>query len=149
MTKPRLRTCVLFGVLGALVALAVVASLGPRRKLVIVAAFYEELAVGMTEREVDAALPVAPGDYTGGYVHATSQPTCEGELPIYIDYCTRANGTLSAPDPLTGRPIRGRWWRGHDGLVLVFFGDDQRVIERRYYPGYSRSWVEYQWRRLF
>ncbi len=148
MKRPRLRTCVLFGVLGALLALAGAAYLVPQREAVTVAAFYERLMVGMTEAEVDAAVPIPPGDYTGAYAYVTSRPTCEGELPIYIDYCTRANGTVSAPHPLTGRPICGKWWRGKDGLVIVFFGDDHRVTERRYYPGYPRSWVGYHWDRL-
>jgi len=148
MKRPRLRTCVLLGVLGALLALAGAAYLVSQREGVTVAAFYERLTVGMTEAEVAAAVPILPGDYTGGYVHTTSRPTCQGGLPIYIDYCTRADGTVSAPHPLTGRPIRGKWWRGKDGLVIVFFADDHRVTERRYYPGYSRSWAGYHWDRL-
>jgi hypothetical protein len=149
MKRSRLRTCVLFGGLAALLALAGAAYLVPRREAVTVAPFYERLTVGMTEAEVGTAVPIAPGDYTGGYVHTTSAPTSEGELPIYIDYSTRADGMVSAPHPLTSRPIRGKWWRGKDGLVIVFFGDDQRVTERRYYPGYSRSWARYHVDRLF
>lgn len=148
MKRLRLRTWVLFGVLGALLALAGAAYLVSQREVVTVAAFYERLAVGMTEAEVGSAVPLPPGDYTGAYAHSTSRPTCEGGLPVYLDYCTRADGTVSAPHPVTGRPIRGRWWRGDDGLVIVFFGDDQRVIERRYYPGRSRSWAGHQWDRL-
>jgi len=148
MKRLRLRTRVLFGVLGALLALVGAAYFVPRREAVTVAAFYERLTVGMTEAEVGTAVPIAPGDYTGGYVHTTSRPTSEGGLPIYIDYCTRADGTVSAPHPLTGRPIRGTWWRGKDGLLIVFFGDDDRVTERRYYPGYSRSWARYHLDRL-
>jgi hypothetical protein len=149
MMKPsRLRIFGLFIVLGALIASAGVAYFFPQRKVVIDAAFYERLKVGMTEAEVDAAVPIPPGDHTGAYAYVTSRPTCQGELPIYIDYCTYADGTVSAPHPVTGRPIRGKWWRGEEGQVLIFFGDDQRVIERRYYPGYPRSWVAYQWDRL-
>jgi hypothetical protein len=147
MKRPRLQTCVLFGVLGALLALAGAVCL-ISREVVTVAAFYERLTLGMTEAEVGAAVPLPPGDYTGGYVHTTSQPICEGGLPIYIDYHTRADGTVSAPHPLTGRPIRGKWWRGRDGLVIVFFGDDHRVSERRYYPGKSRSWARDHLARL-
>ena len=148
MKHLRLRTWVLSGVLGALLALASAAYLVPQREVVIDAAFYERLTVGMTEAEVGTAVPIAPGDYTGGYVHTTSRPTSEGGLPIYIDYCTRADGTVSAPHPVTGRPIRGKWWRGKGGQVIVFFGDDRRVIDRRFYPGYPRSWVGYHWDRL-
>src|SRR5262245_4814248 len=147
MKRPRLRTCVL-GVLGVLLALVGVAYLVFQREGVTVAAFYERLAVGMTEAEVGATVPIPPGDYTGAYVHVTSRPTCEGELPIYVDYCTRADGTVSAPHPVTGRQIRGKWWREKGGQVIVFFGDDQRVIDRRFYPGYPRSWVGYHWDRL-
>jgi hypothetical protein len=147
--KPlRLRIAALFIVLGAFLAPAAIAYLFPQRKVIIGAAFYERLKVGMTEAEVDAAVPIPPGDHTGAYAYVTSQPTCEGGLPIYIDYWPHADGTVSAPHPLTGRPIRGKWWRGEDGQVLIFFGDDQRVIERRYYPGYPRSWVGYHWDRL-
>ena len=144
----RLRIAALFIVLGALLAPAGVAYLFPQRKVVIDAAFYERFKVGMTEAEVDATVPIPPGDHTRAYAYVTSRPTCQGELPIYLDYCTHADGTVSAPHPLTGRPIRGKWWRGKDGQVLIFFGDDQRVIERRYYPGYPRSWVGYHWDRL-
>jgi hypothetical protein len=147
--KPlRLRISALFIVLGALLALAGVAYFFPQREVVIDAAFYEQLKVGMTEAEVDAAVSIPPGDHTGAYAYVTSPPTCQGELPIYIDYCPHADGTVSAPHPVTGRLIRGKWWRGKDGQVIIFFGDDQRVIERRYYPGYPRSWVGYHWDRL-
>ena len=144
----RLRISALFIVLGALLALAGAASLFRQREGAIDAAFFERLKVGMTEAEVDAAVAIPPGDHTGAYAYVTSRPTCEGGLPIYIDYCTHADGTVSAPHPLTGRPLRGKWWRGTEGQVLIFFGDDQRVIERRYYPGSPRSWVGYHWDRL-
>jgi hypothetical protein len=148
MKRQRLRIAALFIVLGALLARAGVAYLFPPRMVAIDTAFYERLKVGMTEAEVDAAVPIPAGDYTRAYVYVTSEPTCEGELPIYIDYCPRADGTVSAPHPLTGRPIRGKWWRGKEGQVLILFGDDQRVVERRYYPGHALSWVGYQWDRL-
>jgi len=147
--KPlRLRIGALFIVLGTLLALASVAYLFPQREVVIDAALYERIKIGMTEAEVDATVPIPPGDHTGAYAFVTSRPTCQGELPIYIDYCTRADGTVSAPHPVTGRPIRGKWWREKGGQVIVFFGDDQRVIDRRFYPGYPRSWVGYHWDRL-
>ena len=148
MKSLKLRISALFIVLGALLPAAGVAYLLPQRKVVIDAAFYEQLKVGMSEAEVDATCPIPPGDHTRAYAYVTSRPTCQGELPIYIDYYTHADGTVSAPHPLTGRPICGKWWRGEDGQVLIFFGDDQRVIERRYYPGYPRSWVGYQLDRL-
>jgi hypothetical protein len=148
MKRLRLRTWVLLGLLGALLALAGVANLVAQWEVVVDAAFYERFKVGMTEADVDAAVTIPPGDYTGADVYVTSRPTCEGELPIFIDYSTRADGTVAAPHPVTGRPIRGKWWRGKDGQVLIFFGDDQRVIERRYYPGYPRSWIGYHWDRL-
>jgi hypothetical protein len=143
-----LRISTLFLVLGVLLAPAGLAYFFPQRKVVIDAAFYERFQVGMTEAEVDAAVPIPPGDYTGAYAYVTSPPTCEGGLPIYIDYHPRADGTMSAPHPLTGRPLRGKWWRGKSGQVLIFFGDDHRVIERRWYPGRPCSWVEYHWDRL-
>src|SRR5262249_19669412 len=148
MKRLRLRIAALFIVLGALLAPVGVAYLFPQRQVVIDAAFYERLKVGMTEAEVDAAVPIPPGDYTSASTYVTSKPTCQGELPIYIDYCPRADGTVSAPHPVTGRPLRGKWWRGNEGQVLIFFGDDQRVIERRYYPGYPLSWVGDYWDRL-
>ena len=148
MKQPKLRTWVLFGVLGALLALVGAAYLVSRRDAVTVAAVYERLTVGMTEAEVGTAVPIPPGDHTGGYVHTTSQPTSEGGLPPFVDYHLRADGTVSAPHPVTGRPLRGTWWRGEDGLVIAFFGDDHRVTERRYYPGSSRSRAGYHWDRL-
>jgi hypothetical protein len=144
MQRPRRRTWVLLGVLAALLVLAGAAYLAPRREAVAVAAFYDRLAIGMTEAEVGTAVPLPPGDYTGCDVHETSAPTCEGGLPIFIDYHPRPDGTVSAPHPVSGRPLRGTYWRGRDGLVVVYFGDDRRVTERRYYPGSSRSWVRYQ-----
>ena len=148
MKSPRLRIAALFIVLGTLLALAGVAYLLPQAEVVIDVAFYERFKIGMTEAEVNAAVPIPPGDHTGAYAYVTSPPTCEGGLPIYIDYHPHADGTVSAPHPVTGRPLRGKWWRGQDGQVLIFFGDDQRVIERRYYPGYPSSWVGYHWDRL-
>jgi hypothetical protein len=148
MKSLRMRISALFIVLGPLLALAGVAYLFPQRKVVIDVAFYERLKIGMTEAEVDAAVPIPPGDHTRAYAYVTDEPTCEGELPIYIDYWPRADGTVSAPHPLTGRPLRGKWWRGKSGQVIVFFGDDQRVMERRFYPGHPLSWVGYHWDRL-
>jgi hypothetical protein len=145
MMRLRRRTWVLVGALAALLALAWAASLAPRRGAITVAAFYDRLAVGMTEADVGTAVPIPPGDYTGGYAHTTARPTCEGGLPTFVDYHPWPGGTVTAPHPLTGRPLRGQWWRGEDGLVVVYFGDDGRVIERRYYPGSSRSWAGYQW----
>jgi hypothetical protein len=149
MKRLRLRTWVLFGVLGALLVLASAVSLVAPREVVIDAAFYERLAVGMTEAEVDAAVSIPSGDYTGADAYVTCPPTCDGELPIFVDYHLRADGTVSAPHPVTGRPLCGKWWRGNEGLVILFFGDDHRVIERRFYPGYPRSWLRDQWDRLF
>jgi hypothetical protein len=112
------------------------------------APLYERLAIGMTEAEVGTAVPIPPGDHTGGYVHNTFRPTSDGGLPIFVDYHTQTDGSTSATHPLTGRPMRGLWWRGEDGLLIVFFGDGHRVIDRRYYPGYSRSWLRYLLDRL-
>ena len=148
MKRSRLQICVLLGVLGALLALVGAVWLISREE-VTVAGFHERLTLGMTEAEVDAAVSIPPGDFTGGYMHTTSEPICEGGLPIYIDYHPWPDGTVTAPHPVTGRPIRGKWWRGRDGLVIVFFGDDHRLTERRYYPGNSRSWVGYHLDRLF
>ena len=58
MKRPRLRTCVLLGVLGALLALAGAAYLVSQREAVTVAGFYKRLTVGMTEAEVAAAVPI-------------------------------------------------------------------------------------------
>ena len=144
MKRPRLRTCVLVGALGAILALVGAAYLVPRPEVVTVARVYERLAAGMTEAEVGAAVPLRPGDHTGGHVHTTARPTSEGGLPPFVDYRLRADGTVSAPHPVTGRPLRGQRWSGADGLVIVFYGDDHRVADRRYYPGYSRSWAGFQ-----
>jgi hypothetical protein len=149
MKRLRLRTWVLLGVLGALLVLASAVYLVAQREVVIDAAFYERLAVGMTEAEVDAAVSIPSGDYTSAYAYVTCRPTCDGELPLFVDYDLRVDGTVLAPHPVTGRPLRGKWWRGNKGLVILFFGDDHRVIERRFYPGYPRSLLGYHWDRLF
>jgi hypothetical protein len=52
---------------------------------------------------VDATVPIPPGDYTRAYAYVTSRPTCQGELPVYIDYCTHPAG-----DPVT------RWEGDHE-----------------------------------
>jgi hypothetical protein len=148
MKRLRLRTWVLFGIPGTLLVVASTVYLVAQREIVIDAAFYERLSVGMTEEEVDAAVSIPSGDYTGADAYVTSRPTCDGELPIFVDYHLRADGAVSAPHPVTGRPLLGKWWRGKDGLVIVFFGDNHRVTERRYYPGYSRSWARYHLDRL-
>jgi hypothetical protein len=143
-----LRIATLLLVLGVLLAPVGLAYLFPRPKKVVVdAAFYERFQLGMTEAEVDA-VPIPPGDHSGACAFLTSEPTCEGGLPLYIDYHPRKDGAVSAPHPLTGRPLRGKWWRGKSGQVLIFFGDDHRVIERRWYPGRPLSWVEYHWDSL-
>ena len=96
--KPlRFRRAAMLGVLGSLLLLLGAALLVPQRKVVIDATFYERFTVGMTEAEVDAAAPIPPGDYTGGYVYVTSQPTCEGQLPPYVDYTPHPDGTTTAP----------------------------------------------------
>lgn len=148
MKSRRMRIAALFLVPGALLALAVIVYLLPQREVVTEATIYERIRVGMTEAKVAAAVPVPPGDRTGAYSYTTSAPTCEGELPIYVDYCPRRDGTVSGPHPVTGQPLRGKWWRGNEGQVIIFFGDDGRVMERRYYPGSPRSWVGYQWDSL-
>jgi hypothetical protein len=110
---------------------------------------YDRLRLGMTDREVAAVVQCPPGDYSHAYSYATTRPVCEGGLPIYIDYRNQADGSVSAIHPTTGRPLRGKWWRGKEGLLHVYFGDDGRVIERRYYPGYPRNWFQYHYDRLW
>jgi len=99
----------------------------------------------MTEAEVGTAVPIAPGDYTGGYEHTTSRPTSEGGFAIYIDYCTQADGTVSAPHPQTGRRSAEGGWRGQDGWSSFF---SERTVESSSgatIRDYSRSWASYIW----
>ena len=121
----------------------------PKNDVPINESLYERLALGMTEQEVDSAIGYAPGDYSGAYAYTTTKPMQEGELPLLgTDLCDYANGRVSAPHPATGKQIRGKLWRGKEGLLMVFFGEDNRVIERRFYPGYGRTWLMYHLDRL-
>lgn len=148
MMRLKPRTWVVLGIVGVLLALASAVS-RITREGVAVAAHYERLAIGMNEAEVEAAVTLPPGDHTGDYEHTTTAPVRDGGLPPFLDYHPWANGAVTAPHPVTGRPLRGRWWRGGDGLVIVFYGDDGCVAERRYYPGSSRSWARCQVDLLF
>jgi hypothetical protein len=131
------------------VAFASAYCLFPKNDVRINESLYERLALGMTAQEVDTAIGYAPGDYSGAYTYITSKPMQEGELPLLgTDLCDYANGRVSAPHPATGRQISGKLWRGKEGLLMVFFGDSNRVIERRFYPGYGRTWLLYHLDRL-
>jgi hypothetical protein len=55
---------------------------------------------------------------------------------------------VSAIHPVTRRQISGKWWRGKEGLLIVFFGDDNRVIERRLYHGYPQTLIGYYYDRM-
>jgi hypothetical protein len=126
----------------ALVAIAAAYFLFPGNDVPINEALYERVALGMTAQEIDAAIGYAPGDYSGAYQYTTTKPMHEGELPLLgTDLCDFANGRVSAPHPATGKQISGKLWRGKEGLLMVFFGEDNRVIERRFYPGYGRTWL--------
>ncbi|MBM3992709.1 MAG: hypothetical protein FJ303_00905 [Planctomycetes bacterium] len=103
----------------------------------------------MTAQQVDSVIGYAPGDNSGAYVFTTTKPLREGELPVLgTDQCDYTNGRVSAPHPATGKQTGGKLWRGKEGVLLVFFGDDNRVIERRFYPGYGRTWLLYHLERL-
>ena len=138
-----------FMVFVAFVAFAIAYWLFPTNDVPINESLYERLALGMTEQEVDAATGYAPGDYSGAYAYSTSKPLQEGELHLLgTDQCDFRNGRVSAPHPVTGKQINGKLWRGKEGLLMVFFGEDNRVIERRFYPGTSRSWLLYHVERV-
>jgi hypothetical protein len=133
-----------FMVFVAFVAFASAYCLFPKNDVRINESLYERLALGMTAQEVDTTIGYAPGDYSGAYTYTTSKPMQEGELPLLgTDLCDYANGRVSAPHPVTGRQISGKLWRGKEGLLMVFFGENNRVIERRFYPGYGRTWLLY------
>jgi hypothetical protein len=108
---------------------------------------YERVRLGMTEQEVAEAIPLPPGDYVGAFAYGTAGPIREGELPIGVTGDQKADGTLTGVHPHTGRPFHGRWWLGTEGFLIVFFGEDGRVIERRYYPGFPESFIGYAARR--
>jgi hypothetical protein len=138
----------IIGLLIVFLVLAGAAYFVPRHQPVDVAAFYDRLAVGMTEAEVGRAVPIPPGDHTGCNAHSTEKPIYDGELPIFVGDVQWPDGTASATHPLTAQPLRGTWWRGRDGLLIVFYGDDGRVIDRRYRQGKSYSWAKYQLMQL-
>lgn len=149
MNSIRQKRLLAFMALVAFVAIAIAYWLFPKKDVPINESLYERLALGMTEQEVDAAIGFAPGDYSGAYEYSTTKPLQEGELPLLgTDLCDYANGRVSAPHPATGKQISGKLWRGKEGLLMVFFGDDNRVIERRFYPGYGRPWLLYHLHRL-
>ena len=148
MKRSKLRIAVLVIVVGGAVALSGVVYWWPDDAVVIDESVYERIKLGMTEAEVDEAIGIPAGDHTRAHAYQTSKPICDGGLPIFIDYHPNADGRLSAPHPQTGKPLRGKWWRGKDGQVLIFFGDDGRVIERRFYPGKPLSWMRLHWGRL-
>jgi hypothetical protein len=108
---------------------------------------YERVRLGMTEQEVAEVIPLPPGDYVGAYAYGTSGPIREGELPIGETGNQRPDGTLTGVHPQTGRPFHGRWWMGTEGFLMVFFGENGRVIERRYYPGFPETFMQYAKRR--
>jgi hypothetical protein len=133
----------------AFVALAIAYWLFAKNDVPINESLYERFALGMTAQEVDTAIGCAPGDYAGAYEYTTTEPMREGELHVLgTDLCGYANGRVSAPHPTTGKQISGNLWRGNDGLLMVFFGEDHRVIERRFYPGHGRTWLMYHLDRL-
>ena len=111
MKRLRLRTWVLFGVLGALLALASAAYLVPQREVVIDAAFYERLTVGMTEAEVIKLLQVSPGDYTTGPVDPVNPPM----------------GHIGEP-PEGFTPARSASWRDDCTGVEVEFDRDGKMV---------------------
>jgi hypothetical protein len=137
-----------FMVFAAFVAFAIGYCLFPKNDVPINESLYERLALGMTAQEVDRAIGYAPGDYSGAHSYTTSRPMTEGELPLGIDYRDYPDGTVSVLHPATGRQISGKMWRGKEGLLIVFFGDNNRVIDRRFYPGYGQTWLRYHWDRL-
>jgi hypothetical protein len=140
---------VAFMVLVAFVAVTIAVWLFARNDVPINESLYERLALGMTAQEVDTAIGFAPGDYSGAYSFTTTKPVQEGELHrLGTDECDFASGRVTIPHPATGKPMRGKLWRGKEGLLMVVFGDDHRVIERRFYPGYGRTWLLYHLERL-
>src|SRR5439155_21367172 len=127
-------------VVATFLTFAIAFFLFPKNDVPINESLYERLALGMTAQEVDTAIGYAPGDYSGAYSYVTTKPLQEGELPLLgTDMCDYANGRVSAPHPVTGRQISGKLWRGKEGMLMVFFGEDNRVIERRFYPGYGQT----------
>src|SRR5437879_4333583 len=114
-----------FLLLVALVAFAIAYWLLLKHDVPINQSLYERLALGMTAQEVDTAIGYAPGDYSGAYAYTTTKPLQEGELPrLGTDMCDYANGRVSAPHPVTGRQISGKLWKGKEGLLMVFLGDN-------------------------
>jgi hypothetical protein len=138
-----------FMVFVAFVAVAIAYFLPAKNDVPINESLYARLALGMTAQDVDTAIGYAPGDYSGAYEYTTTKPLQEGELHLLgTDMCDFANGRVWAPHPATGRKINGKLWRGKEGMLMVFFGEDNRVIERRFYPGFGRTRLLYQLDRV-
>jgi hypothetical protein len=102
---------------------------------------YEQLRLGMTEAEVKAVLPFPPGAYAGYFGYGTGGPRREGQLAPGISFIDRPDGTLFYRDD-KGRETKGHWWLGSEGMILVFYGTDRTVIERRFYTGHPTSFCD-------
>jgi len=142
-----------WGVIAVLVAVglavSVAAYLLTRRAVVLIErGLFDRVQLGMTAAEVAAVVPYPPGDHCGAYCFTTEAPVREGELPIAACGERFANGVTHCPHPMTGRRVHGWWWMGAEGVLMVYFGADGRVIERRYYPGYGESYLWYTAHRL-
>lgn len=97
---------------------------------------YDQLRLGMTEAEVKAILPFTPGAYAGSFGYGTGSIAREGELAPGIEFLDRPDGTIFYQHPRTERVVTGHWWRGSEALIIVFYGEQKTVIERRFYAGY-------------
>jgi hypothetical protein len=137
----------LFAVLAAVVVVSAYFLLPPfsSRKLAPIGkGCYDKIQLGMTAAAAGQAIGIPPGDYSGAYTYGTQRAGHESEIAgPWTDYTENRDGTISAVHPDTGRPLRGYWWRGQEGWLIVFIDENGRVIERRYYRGWPRSFLEW------
>jgi hypothetical protein len=145
---------ILFVMLGLLCAAALAGLLyclfPPKPVLEMHWSCIREIELGISTAEACDLVGFAPGDYSGAYHYGTGGWTGSNDGDIAIaNFDILPNGAVSAVHSVTGEPIQGHWWRGRQGMLVVFSKND-RIIEKRYYDGYPMSFWEYcrdRWER--
>jgi hypothetical protein len=105
---------------------------GTREEVPINRATYDRVRLGMTEKDLMAAVRLPAGYYSGACAYGTRLEATEGTLSSATGWDQQADGILRYSDPTSGFRGRGHWWMDREGLLAVMLGADGRVIERRF-----------------